>query len=141
MTPIGPNTAFVLTIFGLLAIYAEFVWPGARVARVIGPGVLGLGSALTGVYFLWLHAPSTLGLELLGAGAALFGLDAIVSSYFIAGIAGTAAIAVGFWKLIDGPHGIQAALAFPLCTVFGIATVFLNERAKRARRNKRADID
>jgi membrane-bound ClpP family serine protease len=140
VTPIGPNTAFVLTIFGLLGIYGELVWPGYRVARIIGPGVVGLGAVLTGGYFLWLRSPSTLGLEFLGAAAALFAVDAMVSSYFIVGIAGTAALAVGFWKLFDHPPGINAAFVFPLCAVLGAATMVLSYSAKQARRNKRVDI-
>jgi membrane-bound ClpP family serine protease len=140
VTPIGPNTAFVLMMFGLLGIYAELLWPSYRVARIVGPGVLGLGAALTGGYFLWLHSLSTLGLEFLGATAVLFAVDAIVSSYFIAGVAGTSALAIGFWKLFDDPPGINAAFVFPLCAVFGAATMVLNHSAKKARRNKRADL-
>jgi membrane-bound serine protease (ClpP class) len=140
VTPIGPNTAFVLMMIGILGIYAELLWPGYRVARIVGPGVLGLGAALTGGYFLWQHSPSPLGLEFLGAAAALFALDAIVRTYFAAGVAGTAALAIGFWKLFDDPPGIHAAFVFPLCAVFGAATMVLSHSAKKARRNKRADI-
>jgi membrane-bound serine protease (ClpP class) len=140
VTPIGPNTAFVLMMFGFLGIYTELLWPGYRLARIVGPGVLGLGAALTGGYFLWLHSPSRLGLEFLGAAAVLFAVDAIVSSYFAAGVAGTAALAIGFWKLFDDPPGINAAFVFPLCAVFGAATMVLSHSAKKARRNKRIDI-
>jgi membrane-bound ClpP family serine protease len=140
VTLIGPNTAFVLTIFGLLAIYGELIWPGYRVARIIGPGVLGLGTVLTGGYFLWWYSPSPQGLEWLGAAAALFLVDAFVNSYFTAGVAATVAMAMGFWKLFDSPPAIQAVLAFPLCAVFGTATAVLSYSAKRARRNKRVDI-
>jgi membrane-bound ClpP family serine protease len=145
VTPIGPNTAFVLTIFGLLGIYGELVWPGCRVARIIGPGVLGLGAVLVGGYFLWLHSPSTLGITFLGAAAALFAVEAVVNTYFVAGAAGTAAMAIGFWKLYDnspgiGSRGINAVLVFPLCVAFGVATIVLSHGAKRARQNKRTDI-
>jgi membrane-bound ClpP family serine protease len=140
VTVIGPNTAFVLTVFGLLAIYGELVWPGYRVARIIGPGVIGLGMALTGSYFLWWYSPSPLGLECLGAAAALFLTDAFLNSYFAAGVAATAAMAIGFWKLFDSPPQIQAILAFPLSVVFGIVTSALNYSARIARRNKRVDI-
>jgi uncharacterized membrane protein YccC len=150
VTFIGPNTAFVLTIFGLLGIYAELVWPGFswlgfsrsgyRVARILGPGTLGLASALTGGYFLWWYTPSPQGLTWLGAAAGLFLVDAFVNSYFAAGVAATAAMAVGFWKLFDSPPVIQPVLAFPLCVVLGTVTALLNHSAKRARRNKRADI-
>jgi membrane-bound ClpP family serine protease len=140
VTPIGPNTAFVLTIFGIFGIYSELVWPGCRVARIISPGVLGLGATLTGSYFLWRHSPSVLGLELLGAAVVLLAVDAIVDSYFVAGVAGTAALAIGFWKLFDGTQRIEAVLAFPLCVVFGVTTMVLSHGAKRARRNKRTDL-
>lgn len=140
MTIIGPNTAFVLTIFGLLGIYGELIWPGYRVARIVGPGALGLGTALTGGYFLWWYTPSPQGLEWLGAAAALFLVDAFVNSYFAASLAAATAMAMGFWKLFDSPPGIQAVLAFPLCAVFGAVTALLNVSAKRARRNKRVDI-
>jgi membrane-bound ClpP family serine protease len=140
VTPLGPNTAFVLTIFGLLGIYGELLWPGYRLARIVGPGVLGLGAALTGGYFLWLHSPSTFGLAFLGAAAALFAVNAIVSSSLVAGVAGTAALAIGFWKLFDDPPGINAAFVFPLCAILGAATMVLSHSAKKARRNKRVDI-
>jgi membrane-bound ClpP family serine protease len=137
---IGPNTAFVLAIFGLLGIYWELVLPSHRIARIIGPGVLGLATALTGGYFLWWQSPSALGLQLLAAAAALFLLDAFVNSYIAAGVVATLAMAIGFWKLFNAPHGIQPVLAFPLCIVFGTVTTVLNYSARRARRNKRADI-
>ncbi len=135
--PAGPNTAFVLTIFGLLGIYSELVWPGYRVVRIVSPGVFGLGMVLTGGYFLWLHAPTAVGLRLLGGAAALFAVDAILNCYFIAGVAWTALLAMGFWKLFGRSQGITAELLFPLCVIFGAATVFLSHGAKRARRNKR----
>jgi len=134
--PAGPNTAFVLTIFGLLGMYGELIWPGRRIAGLAGPGVLGLGAALTGAYFLWLHSPTTFGLQFLGAAVALFAIDAMVNSYFVAGVAGAVAMTIGFWKLFDGPRGIVAGLAFPLCLLFGSITMFLSYGAKRARRNK-----
>ena len=140
MRSIGPNTAFVLTIFGLLGVYAELVWPGYRVARLIGPGVLGLGVALTGAYFLWWYTPSPQGLAWLAAAVALFLVDAFVNSYFTASVAATAALAMGFWRLFDSPPVIQPLLAFPLCAVFGTLTALLSDSAKRARRNKRVDI-
>lgn len=134
-----PNIAFVLSIIGLAGIYAELIWPGRRFAG-IGAGAPALVAGLTGAYFLWLHAPTALGLQLLGGAGALFALDAMVNSYGLAGVAGTAAMAAGFWKLFQRPPTIAAILLFPLCSLFGVLTMFLNYASKRARRNKRIDI-
>ena len=137
MTAPGPNVSFVLTLFSFLAIYAELIWPGRRLAGVVGPGVLGVGGACAGVYFLWLQRPTALGLGLLGLALALFLIDAVLDSYFLAGFGATVAMAVGCWKLFDYPPGIVAGMAFPLCLIFGSATMLLNHSAKQARRNKR----
>jgi membrane-bound serine protease (ClpP class) len=132
---IGPNTAFCLVIFGLLAIYCEFIWPG----RVM-PGVSGVAGVLVGGYFLWQAAPTMFGLEMLSLAAALFALDAFVGSFGFAGAAGTTATTVGFLGLFEGPHEIKAALAIPWCVFFGAVTTALNWTARRARRNKWLDL-
>jgi membrane-bound serine protease (ClpP class) len=126
------NIAFLLLICGALAIYGEFIWPG----RVL-PGLAGAAMALTGGYFLWRNSPSGLGLELLAAAAVLLAAEALLNTYFIAGVMGTAAAASGFCKLFAGRSGIAPGLAIPLCLIFGAVTIFLSGGAKRARRNKR----
>jgi len=133
--PTSPNAAFALTIFGVLGIYCEFVWPG----RII-PGFLGLAAALAGAFCLWRHSPTAAGLGLLGGALILFVLDAAVETFHIAGTLGTVALAAGFWKLFDKPPLISAGLAFSLSLVLGGVTILLNRGARRARRNKRADL-
>jgi membrane-bound ClpP family serine protease len=140
MTALGPDSAFALAMAGVFGVYGELVWPGRRMAGVLGPGVIGLGAALTGGYFLGLHSPSRIGLAFLAAAVVLFALDAAVRDYFVAGVAGTAAMAVGFGKLFYGREGITPLLSIPLCLIFGTATMILSATAKKARRNKRADI-
>jgi membrane-bound serine protease (ClpP class) len=132
---IGPNVAFVLTVFGLLAIYWELIRPGR-----IYPGTLGAAAVLAGAYFLWRLGPTADGLKLLAAAGIFFVVEACWNTGFVAGISATAALSLGFWKLFAGPRHIAGYLALPLCLAFGAATIWLSAGAKRARRNKRADL-
>jgi membrane-bound serine protease (ClpP class) len=115
----------------MLGVYCEFLWPG----RVL-PGIYGAAATVIGGYHLWRAVPSALGLELLALAAACFLLDALVSTYFLAGAVATVALAFGFVRLIPGDHGIHPLLSIPWCIVFGAITMFLNWSARRARRNK-----
>lgn len=130
------SAAFILLIFGLLGIYAEFVWPG----RVI-PGAAGCVLAVAAVYFLWRNSPTPMGVALLGIAAGLFVAEALWRLNFIAGVAAMTALAWGFCVLLPVPRRISPAVAIPGSTVFGALTMFLLWGAKRARQNKRADID
>jgi membrane-bound serine protease (ClpP class) len=132
---LGPNVAFVLTVLGLLAIYWEFIRPGQ-----IYPGTLGAAALLGGAYLLWRLGPTAYGLKLLAAAGIAFVVEACWNTGFLAGIAATAALALGSWKLFAGPQHVAAYLAFPLSLAFGAATIWLSAGAKRARRNKRVDL-
>jgi membrane-bound ClpP family serine protease len=129
---LGSNTAFCLVIFGVLAIYCEFIWPG----RVL-PSVCGSAAAVTGGYFLWRASPSALGIELLALATALFVIDAVANTRFLAGTAATATLTLGFLRLLSNPHNIRPVLAMPWCIVFGAITMALNWAARRGRHNKR----
>jgi membrane-bound serine protease (ClpP class) len=131
----GANVAFVLTIFGLLAIYWEFVRPGQ-----IYPGTLGVAGALLGAYSLWRLFPTPSGLKLLAAAGVLFIAEACWNTRYLAGLAATAALILGSFKLFTGPRHIAPYLAFPLGLAFGMVTVWLSAGAKRARLNKRIDL-
>jgi membrane-bound ClpP family serine protease len=131
----NPNTAFCLTILGLLGVYGELIRPG-----LVWLGVAGLGAALAGGYFLWLASPMPLGLGLLVGALTLFLVDASVETFGIAGMFATAALALGFTRLIVRPNTIQPALAIAVAILFGATTAALNRGARRARRNKRADL-
>jgi hypothetical protein len=93
--------------------------------------------ALTGGCFLWRNSPTGLGVELLAGGVVLLAVEALLDTYFLAGLLGTAAAASGFCTLFAGRSGIAPVLAIPLCLIFGAVTIFLSSGAKRARRNKR----
>jgi membrane-bound serine protease (ClpP class) len=131
----GPNTAFVLLILGMLGIYAELVWPG----RVI-PGILGLGGAVAGAYFLFRPPLSAEGIGLLMAGAVLLIGEALGGPYFLPGSLGTLALTAGFCLMLEPPRRLEPALAIPIALVFGACSLLLATSAKRARRNKWSDL-
>ena len=131
---LGTNTAFVLLMLGISGIYAELVWPG----RVI-PGVVGLGGALAGAYFLFrppLDAPA---IALLVAALALLAGEALWGPYLLLGSLGVIALVAGFF-LLDPPRRIEPALGVPVSLVFGVFSMLLAASAKRARRNKRSGL-
>ncbi len=127
---IGPNVAFVLAIFGLLAIYWEFLRPGR-----IYPGMLGAASLLWGVWSLWRISPASAGLLWLGAAAVLFLLESCWNTRYLAGLGGTGALIIGAYT-----HHVGLYLAIPFGLAFGGVTIWLAAAAKRARRNKRVDL-
>jgi membrane-bound serine protease (ClpP class) len=130
-----PDRAFCLSMFGVLGIYCELIWPGR-----VWPGVAGAGAVAAGWYFLWLASPAPLGLTLLAAAGALFILDACLETCYVAGLGATAALAFGFTGLIAGPQRIQPALAVACCLALGALTMVLNHAGRRARRNKRVGL-
>jgi membrane-bound ClpP family serine protease len=104
------------------------------------PGVAGLGAALAGGYWLWQASPVPLGLGLLAVALLLFPLDAFADTFHVAGVLATGLMALGFSRLLVGPHRLQPLLTIPACLGIGAITMALNRAAKRARRNKRADL-
>jgi membrane-bound serine protease (ClpP class) len=132
---LAPSTAFVLAILGVLAIYCEFVWPGK-----VYPGVLGSIVLIIGAYFLWLNAPTGIGLLLVGLAILLFLVETLWNTRFAAGIAGTTLLSFGVYRLFAGASRIGLGLAIPVCIVFGTISVFLAYGARRARQNKWSDV-
>lgn len=131
----GPNTAFVLLVIGTLGILAELVRPG----RVV-PGVLGLGGAVAGGYFLFRPPLNAAGIGLLALGAALLIGEAVAGPYYLLGSLGMVGLTIGFCLLCGAPRRIEPAIAVPVCVVFGACTTLLAAAAKRARRNKWSDV-
>ena len=127
---IGPNVAFVLIIFGLLAIYWEFLRPGR-----IYPGMLGAASTLWGLWSLWRLSPTSVGLTCLAAAAVLFLVEVCWNTRYLAGLGATAAVIMGAYT-----HHVALYLAVPLGLAFGGITIWLAAAAKRARLNKRSDL-
>jgi membrane-bound ClpP family serine protease len=133
--PVGPNTAFVLLIFGVLGIYCELIWP-----RRVAPGVMGAAAAVTGSYFLFRWPLEIAGLVLLSAGALFLIAEACWGGNLLLGALGAIALTAGFCLLLPTPRRIVPELAIPLSAMFGLLSALLASRAKRARRNKWADL-
>ncbi|MFL6352408.1 MAG: hypothetical protein ACJ74Z_11240 [Bryobacteraceae bacterium] len=132
---VGPNTAFLLVIFGVLSMYAEFVRPG----RLL-PGLLGSVLAVVGAYFLWRNSPLASGVLLVTLAALFLIAETLWDAYFIPSILGTISLALGSAFLFPSERRIALTLAIPGSIVFGAVTTFLAFGAKRARRNKRSDL-
>ena len=132
---IGPNVAFVLAIFGLLAIYWEFLRPGR-----IYPGMLGAASLLWGLWALWRLSPTSVGLQWLAVAAVLFLVESCGNTRYLAGLGATAALILGAYRLLTDPRHVVLYVAVPLGLAFAGITVGLAAAAKRARRNKRVDL-
>ncbi|HEY7307141.1 MAG TPA: hypothetical protein VH601_23660 [Bryobacteraceae bacterium] len=118
-----------------MAIYGEFIRPG----RIV-PGVLGAAALVCGCYLLWQHQPSRGGIIWIVIAAALFVAESLCRTYLLAGVLGTACLAVGAYKLFDRGQGIEPGTAIPVSVAFGAVTTLLGAAAKRARRNKWSDI-
>jgi membrane-bound serine protease (ClpP class) len=134
VTPV-PNLAFVLAAAGALGIYAELLRPGR-----VWPGVVGSISLAIGAYSLWQFCPRKEGTALLAVSAALFLAEIACRPRFLCGLAGTCAMAVGFVVLFPAPWRISPPLAISLSLLLGAVTTLLADMAKKARRNKRADL-
>ena len=131
----GPNAAFAVALLGFLCIYCEFLRPGK-----ILPGTLGTAMVLLGACSLYRDEAGAAGLAWMAVAAVLFALDVFVNTFFVAGALGVAALSYGSWRLIPGPVAILPGFSIPLSVLFGAATMFLTNAARRARVNKRADL-
>ena len=131
----GPNTAFLLLVFGVLAIEFEFLRPG----RIV-PGLAGVGLTITSLASLWRHSPTRTGIVLL-VGAVLFlAIEALWNAHFVPGILGSVGLTVGFVRLFPSPRSIAAGLAIAGSVVLGGTTMFLIFGARKARQNKQPDL-
>lgn len=132
---IGPNTAFVLAIFGALGIYCEFVWPGR-----IYPLLLGSSALIGGCYSLWRLSPSDISLALIAAAVLLYAAEVFWNTRFISVACATGCLAAGFCEMFQRPPWIVPGLAVPVSLAFGAATGVLCYSARRSRQMKWSDI-
>lgn len=129
-----PNVAFLVLAVGGLALYTEFIHPGAII-----PGVVGVIFILLAVFALNLLPTSYASLALIALAFVLFALEAKFVSHGALTIGGIVALTLGGLLLVDGPipeMRVKLAVALAVSLPFGLITAFLMSIAWRARRNK-----
>lgn len=128
-----PNIGFILVVLGALGLYVEFSSPG-----LIFPGVAGAVLVLLGLSSLAVLPINWVGVVLLILAAAMFILEAKVTSHGILGIGATVSMVLGAVLLVDGPPEVRIHLSTALAVSlpFALITMFLVSLVVRARRNK-----
>ena len=132
---LSPDLAYGLAFGGFFGVYLEFIRPGK-----IFPGVIGSLLVTVGLFFLWQNGPTLQGVLPILAAAILFGIEMLWQTWFVAALGGTVALLIGSLLLFEGPLRIHPALACGVSVIFGIATTYLLFSAKKARKNKWADL-
>jgi len=129
-----PNVAFLLLAIGALALYVEFIHPGA-----VLPGTVGVVFILVAAFALNLLPTRFAALILILGAFALFAAEAKFATHGVLTIGGIVLLTLGGLLLVDSPipemrvHLLTAlAVSIPL----GLITAFLMTIALRARRNK-----
>ena len=128
----NPNIAFLLLSLGSLAIFIEFVHPGA-----IFPGVFGVISLLLGFFALSVLPFNWAGVALILFAFILFGLELFIPSHGILGIGGAIALIFGGLLLTsDNPPGFQVShwLVFGLAAALATFILFVVVNIVRIRR-------
>jgi membrane-bound serine protease (ClpP class) len=128
-----PNIGFILLVLGALGLYVEFTSPGLIFAGVAGAVLVLLGlSSLAVVPINWV------GVVLLILAAALFVLEAKITSHGVLGIGATVSMVLGAVLLVDGPPEVRIHLSTALAVTvpFALITMFLVSIVVRARRGK-----
>jgi membrane-bound ClpP family serine protease len=104
------------------------------------PGVTGAVLVAIGVYFLWRSPLTTIGPALIGVAALLFAGEIFAGIDFILAPLAAATLTAGICLMVRPPFELPPALGIALGMVLGSVTGMLCYSAKRARRNKRADL-
>lgn len=131
----GPNTAFLLLVLGILAIEFECLRPG----RVI-PGLAGVALIITSLFSLWRNSPAGAGMLLLISAAVLFALEAIWDVYFVPAVVGSISLITGSILLFPTPRRIAPGLGVPAAAILASVTTYVAFAARKARQNKRSDL-
>jgi len=128
-----PNIGFILLVLGALGLYVEFSSPG-----LIFPGVAGAVLLLLGLSSLAVLPINWVGVVLLLLAAALFVLEAKITSHGILGTGAAVSMVLGAVLLVDGPPEVRIhfTTALAVSLPFALITMFLVSIVVRARRNK-----
>ena len=93
---LNPNVAYVLFLFGLLALAYEFVHPGIGVGAI--SGIIAL---LISLYAMYVLPVNIAGLVLIVFGVALLGADLYIASHGALSIGGIVSLIIGSFFLFD----------------------------------------
>lgn len=113
---LNPNVAYVLFLFGLLALVYEFVHPG------IGAGaVSGIIALLISLYAMYMLPVNIAGLALIVFGVALLGADLYITSHGALSIGGVVSLVIGSFFLFDSSAPFLR-VAWPLNIALALLT-------------------
>ncbi|MBZ5701590.1 MAG: nodulation protein NfeD [Acidobacteriia bacterium] len=128
---VEPDVFFVLLIFGVLGLYAEFTHPG-----LIAPGVIGGICLVLALYAMHLLPVNAAGVFLILLALALFILEAKFTSHGILAAGGIVAMLLGAVFLIRSPltgGGVSLAIALAVTLPFAVLTIVLMRLVLRSR--------
>jgi membrane-bound serine protease (ClpP class) len=129
-----PQVAYLLFLLGVLGLYVEFSHPG-----LVLPGVVGVLSLLLALYATTVLPVNVVGVLLLLAAAALFVLEATLSSYGVLGVGGAVALVLGSLMLFEGEMpGVELEMRWILpaslvtaAVMMALATLVVRSRRLR----------
>jgi membrane-bound serine protease (ClpP class) len=127
-----PDVAFLLILLGAVGLYWELHAPG-----MIVPGLAGVLLIGAGVYGLYQDTPTWSGATMLLLAAALLTIELKYYTHMLAGITGSALLAVGAIVLLQGPRRVNPAVAIAAALALGTIIVFLGTLGMRARKSAR----
>lgn len=128
---VEPDMFFILLIFGVLGLYAEFTHPG-----LILPGVAGGICLLLALYAMHILPVNAAGVFLILLALALFILEAKFTSHGILAGGGIIAMFLGAIFLIRSPltgGGVSLAIALAVTLPFAVLTIALMRLVLRSR--------
>lgn len=139
----NPNVAYLLFVYGLIAIIYEFVHPGIGFA-----GVTGTIALLLSLYSLYMLPVSYTGLALVIAGVVMLVMELFITSHGALSIGGVACLILGSFFLFDSTAPflrvswpVNIALALMAAAFFVlIASKIMKARRMPARTGQKAMV-
>lgn len=126
---------FVLIVCGVLNAYRTFIRPFRWLS-----GLISCIFVIFGVRELARCELTSTGLVLIGLAGAMFVLEAFWGKFLLWGGSGTMLLCLACLMLIRGPAPLSPPWVVPVCIAFGAVTTVLCRAVRRARLNKRADL-
>jgi membrane-bound serine protease (ClpP class) len=138
LSHINPDAAIVLFTLGTLLIYLELNRPGS-----ILPGALGLLLTLLAIAAILPQHLAPFGLILLAAASLLFLINLRHALHQTVAILSTICLIFGFQYLLQNPTQprLHTATSMACGLLLGVSSTLLTNIARRARANKRLDLE